>query len=288
MKLSQPVTDLIPARSSWRRYQAKPIDEKPRAALAAALEASPPGPFGSKTRFELLAATEEDRNALRGLGTYGFIRDAPGFLVGAVAEGHKDMEDFGFVMESLILFATDLDLGTCWLGGTFNRSAFAKKIRLGSKEVVPAVAAVGHPTNRRGAVDKLIRWGAGSKNRKPWEALFFSGELGVPLSSDTAGDLAEPLEMVRLAPSASNKQPWRIVKVRGEPTLHLYLERTPGYGSDSKMVDVADLQRVDMGIAMSHLSLTARAAGLTGEWIEAPPEQGPLPEHTEYIATWTG
>ena len=36
------------------------------------------------------------------------------------------------------------------------------------------------------------------------------------------------LEMVRRGPSASNKQPWRVVRA-GE-RWHLYLQRTRGYG----------------------------------------------------------
>jgi nitroreductase len=287
MKLTRPVREVITARSSRRRYETRPIEQAARRQLEDVLATGLSGPFDSATRFELVAASDGDSAALKGLGTYGFIRNPAGFVVGAVRSGDKDMEDFGFVMESIILLATDLELGTCWLGGTFTKSEFSKRIGVGPGETVPAVCSIGHSTVRRGAVERMIRFGAGSKKRKPWEELFFSGELGVPLSQETAGDFADVLEMVRIAPSASNKQPWRILKERGEQRFHLLLERTPGYGKDAKLVDVADLQRIDMGIAMCHFQLSVDELGIEGRWSVSSPELGALPPGTEYIASWS-
>jgi nitroreductase len=91
--------------------------------------------------------------------------------------------------------------------------------------------------------------------------------------------------MVRLGPSASNKQPWRFV--RQASAWHLYLHRTPGYGKGiSSLSATADLQRVDMGIAMSHFALTARESGLEGGWHVDDPGIAPPDEHIEYVATW--
>ena len=47
--------------------------------------------------------------------------------------------------------------------------------------------------------------------RLPFEELFFDGTFDNPLSKERAGNLAQPLEMVRLSPSAVNKQPWRVI-----------------------------------------------------------------------------
>jgi hypothetical protein len=62
-----------------------------------------------------------------------------------------------------------------------------------------------------------------------------------------------------MAPSATNKQPWRIV--RDGAAWHFYLRRTKGYGKGSALFTVlriADLQRVDLGIAIRHFELVAR------------------------------
>jgi hypothetical protein len=206
--------------------------------------------------------------------------------VGAVKKIEMALEDYGYLMERIILFATDLDLGTCWMGGTFNKSNFARKIAADDDELVPAVTPIGCITENRGMRDRLIRLGAGSKKRLPREILFFHGSFDTPLSETDAGNYAVPLEMVRLGPSASNKQPWRIVKEKGRPVFHLFLQRTRGYDKNSERFQTADLQRLDMGIAMCHLELTAKELNLEGKWEKSGPPAIQLPERTHYIATW--
>ena len=283
---SKPITEIIPQRFSCRTYLETPIDEGTRQRLLDFMDTRQSGPFGSRPRFGLVAATEQDRRALRGLGTYGFIRGASGFILGAVEPAEKDLEDYGYLMERIILFATDLDLGTCWLGGTFTQSSFARKISLTGDEVMPAVASIGYIADPEKARDGFIRQYAGAHHRRAWKNLFFDRQFGVPLAPEDAGHYAAPLEMVRLAPSASNKQPWRIV--RDSSAWHFYLGRTPGYrqGFFQVLLNLVDLQRIDLGIAMCHFELTAREAGLQGEWaIEEPGIEKP-DGLTEYTVSW--
>ena len=259
--MQRAVTEVIRARSSWRSYDDRRIAAEARTALEAALAAPPAGPFGGRVRLALVENTVAGDGKL---GTYGVIRGAREFLVGAVPDGDRAMEDYGYVFEWVLLTATDLGLATCWLGGTFDRGAFGRAVAVASGESMPAVSPVGYAASRRGMIDSVFRFVAGSKKRKPWDALFFDGGFETPLPHARAEDYGETLEMVRLAPSASNKQPWRIVRDAG--AWHFYLERTAGYG---RLFPV-DLQRVDMGIAMCHFALTAREAGLGGEWVDEP------------------
>ncbi|MDD5309196.1 MAG: nitroreductase family protein [Deltaproteobacteria bacterium] len=271
------IEDVIRRRCSWRTYDGRPLDDDKRAALAAFMAALGPAPFGSKTRFALVDAppgTEEVK------GTYGVVTGAHTFIVGAVQDGSRALEDFGHQMELIVLKATDLKLATCWLGGTLRRDAFGSSIGVHGGEIVPAVSPVGVSATRRALVDSALRLMAASRTRKPWEELFFDGRFGAPLSTEVAGDLATPLEMLRLAPSASNKQPWRVVVENGD--AHLFLERTKGYAA---MVAV-DLQRLDMGIAMCHFALAARSVGLDGAW-QTHHVSLHMPARTEYCATWT-
>jgi nitroreductase len=285
MRYSKPVTEIIERRYSCRTYEETPIEDTLRRQLESFLASNDSGPFSAPTRFKLVAATPEDSDALRGLGTYGFIRGATGFILGAVSGGDKSLEDFGYRMEDAILYATALDLGTCWLGGTFSKSAFGAKMDLREGEVMPCVVSVGYISHQRGVVDRLIRRQAGSNSRRAWNQLFFDRQFGVPLLPEAAGAYAEALEMVRLGPSASNKQPWRVV--RGPGAWHFYLQRAPGYlqGMDGLFV-VADLQRVDMGIALCHFELSAREAGLPGRWIVDEPDVAKPADRTEYTASW--
>jgi len=286
MDFTSSMCDLIRQRRSCRKFQEKPLAEEARRSLESFLAASGRGPFGGCARFALLAATAEDRTALKGLGTYGFIDGAAGFIAGAIDQGPKALEDYGFLMERAILLATDLGLGTCWLGGTFSKSSFARKIGLTGGELMPAVTAVGYPVEASFSKDRIRRM-AGSNSRRPPEELFFDAAFGAPLSPADAGAYAGPLEMVRWAPSASNRQPWRIVRT---PTgWHFYLARTKGYGKGTLLFAVlrlADLQSVDMGIAMCHFELAAREAGLAGDWVIEDPGIATPRAGLEYTATW--
>jgi len=284
--LQKPITELIRQRYSCRAYQGKPIDEDRQRLISDFLSLKSVGPLGTRARFVLVAATDRDRQSLKGLGAYGIIRGAPGFIVGAAERAPRDLEDYGYLLEHAVVFATDLGLGTCWLGGTFSRSGFAKKIAVTAREVMPAVAAVGYIAEES-KLGNWIRKRAGSDLRFPWESLFFDERFGESLTPDRAGLYAEPLEMVRLAPSASNKQPWRIV--RAGDVWHFFLQRTKGYGEGSllfRLLHLADLQRVDMGIAMCHFELTARELGLMGHWVIDEPAVKKPDENTEYTVSW--
>ena len=286
MEFNQSITKVIQQRYSCRTYLKKNIADDLRKQLKEFAASSQDGPLGSRCRFKLIAAKEGDSNALRGLGTYGFIKNAPGYMVGATQNGAKSLEDFGYLMEKIILFATDRGLGTCWLGGTFNRSRFARKISASKNEIIPSVASVGYKAPRPRKFDQLIRQEASSDSRRPWEWLFFDEGFDTPLDQQAAGEFAHPLEMVRLGPSASNLQPWRIIKVG--KNLHFYLKRKLGYhdSSAAKLLRTADLQRVDMGIAMCHFEVTAHELGLTGQWIVNDPNLEVPDALTEYSFSW--
>ncbi|MGB8212949.1 MAG: nitroreductase family protein [Anaerolineales bacterium] len=281
-----PIIDTIRQRFSCRMFHTRPIEATKQQDLQAFMDSLPAGPFGARPRFRLVAATKADRAVLHGLGTYGFIRGATGFIIGAVEPGGKYLEDYGYLMEAIILHATHLRLGTCWLGGTFTRSRFAKKIDLGSGETIPAVTAVGEFIDPEQARQGLISGGADAGSRLPWDTLFSDMQSGKPLDRATAGAYAMPLSMVRIAPSASNKQPWRVVK--DGQRWHFYLQRTPGYRRDPLkiLLDLCDLQRLDMGIALCHFELTAREMGLAGHWAVDEPLNLASGAKTEYVASW--
>jgi nitroreductase len=280
------IVDTMNLRFSCRTYSGEALGEADRARLAAAAEAMKSGPFGSSLRFRLVAAAPGDERALKRLGTYGTIRGASAFIIGAARQGPRYLEDYGYAMERLILEATALGMGTCWIGGFFRRGAFARRIGASRGERLPAVTSVGHIPDRAAAEAGFMRRSVGGSRRKPWEVLFSDGELGRPLTPESAGPYAEAVEMVRRAPSASNRQPWRIVKSGAD--WHFFIRRTPGYPPrfGKILLGLEDLQRVDAGIALCHFELTARERGLAGRWtVRRPPPDVP-DEMTEYSATW--
>ncbi len=287
MLYSQPVTEIIDKRFSCRTCTGALITDDERRRLSDFLTTISVGPLGAPVRFKLIAATEQDLKALKGLGTYGFIKGAKGFIVGAVGNSENNLEDFGYMMESAILFATDMGLGTCWLGGSFTRGKFAKKISATPEEIVPAVTSVGYIL-KKVQPGVTIRQIVGGHNRYPWQYMFFRGKFGVPLSQDEAGPYAALLEMVRIGPSASNKQPWRIIKDGN--VWHFYMQRTKGCGDSLtfRLLKIADLQRVDMGIAMCHFEMAASELGLKGRWELNEPKIEKPDMRCEYTVSWIG
>jgi len=115
----------------------------------------------------------------------------------------------------------------------------------------------------------------------PWEQLFFEADCKTPLRRQDVGKLTHVFEMVRLSPSASNKQPWRLV-LDGN-SVHFFLKRSKGYRKSM----FSDLQRIDMGIAMCHFEAACKELNISATW----KIQNPLDdtcEHWEYLSTWVG
>ena len=84
---------------------------------------------------------------------------------------------------------------------------------------------------------------------------------------------------MRLAPSAVNKQPWRVAVCGNE--AHFYEKQSKGYVSG----DGWDIQKIDMGIALCHFELTAKECGLDVAFEIAEPELHPG-DDTHYIASY--
>ena len=271
-----PVAELIRRRCSWRTYDGRPLEDAQKGLLQSFINTLEPPPISNRIRMAVL---DEPAGKAGVKGTYGIVRGASTFLVGVAPQGSQSLEDFGYVFEAALLRATDLGLGTCWMGGTFSRTVFSERVGLEPGEVVPAISPVGYHADRRGAVDAFFRFSAGSAKRKPWQELFFERDCTTPLTGAAAGAFSQALEMVRLAPSAANKQPWRLI-VDGD-AVHFLLERTAGFAG----LWAVDLQRIDMGIAMCHFELSAREAGLAGRWESRVPGLT-LPRRGEYIISW--
>lgn len=99
------------------------------------------------------------------------------------------------------------------------------------------------------------------------------------LTPEHAGQFRDALEMVRLAPSATNKQPWRTV-VCGD-VVHFYEKKAKGMSNN----ELGDIQKVDMGIALAHFDLTLKEAGVNGCFVARDPGFD-IEDTIEYIVTY--
>ncbi len=65
-----------------------------------------------------------------------------------------------------------------------------------------------------------------------------------------------------------------------ENIIHFYLKRSKGIGKEGKL----DIQMVDMGIALCHFSLTAKAYGFKIEFVQEEPKLSA--DDMEYIGAY--
>jgi nitroreductase len=255
------IIETIRTRKSVRTYDGRSVPDDLKRDILASIPAK--GPFGTSVR--LVWVTETDPDRIRELGTYGMIQGASDFLAGLVRRdaGDRGFLDFGYCFETAILSATSLGLGTCWLGGTFNRGGFARKAGADSDEMVCAASPVGWPAIHRSFIESASRFVVAADRRRPFSDLFFEEDGITPLQADPV--TANILECVRLAPSATNKQPWRIVRSGGE--FRFYCAQDSVY----KRV-FSFIQTVDLGIAMRHFEAAAGMSSWKGGWKEGRPE----------------
>ena len=169
-------------------------------------------------------------------------------------------------------------MNTVWLAGTLDRKAFSKAMELRDDEVLPCVSPLGYPASKRSLRETLMRKGVGADSRLPGEKLFFDGAFGTPLIGKALEPWNDLMELVRWAPSAVNKQPWRVVAKDGR--FHFCLKHDKGYTSDA----VGDMQKIDVGIALCHFVLGAKEKGLAAAVTVADPGIS-VPADVEYIAT---
>ena len=188
-------------------------------------------------------------------------------------------EAFGYSFEILVLYAQSLGIGTTWIGGTMNREAFERAMALGADEMMPCVSPLGYPAAKLSLREAMMRRGVKADSRFRFEELFFDAD-GAPLTEAAAGRLREPLELVRLAPSAVNKQPWRVIVSGGD--AHFYKKADRGFVSAA----AGDLQKVDLGIALCHFALGAQEAGLELRLSLDDPKLAAAGD-MEHIATWS-
>lgn len=277
MEFQQSVLKLIKMRKSFRSFNGISIENSSLQKLddyvaVISKEAN------IKVRFILVNDSESKVKPVNKLGTYGFITGARSFIVGILDKEEKDALEFGYLFEKIILFSTDLGLQTCWLGGTFNKSDFQHYVNLLETEFIPIVSPVGYKKEKPRFLESVMRTFIGADRRKPWNEIFFDGNIKNPLSENSAASYQVPLEMVRLGPSASNKQPWRIIKDKN--AFHFFLCRTNRYG-----VTFYDLQKNDMGIAKCHFELSVNELGLKGKWQEL--NNIDTSSGWEYISSWS-
>ena len=201
------------------------------------------------------------------------------YIAGKMKRAPHAEEAFGFGFERVVLFAQSKGIGTTWIAGTMDRKAFERAVELEAGEVMPCISPLGYPAKKMALKEIMMRKGVKADSRLAFEELFFEGGFDTPIPAERAGELKDTLEMVRWAPSAVNRQPWRLV-VCGD-TVHFFEK----HGKSFISADGWDLQKIDVGIAMCHFVCGMEERGCTPEFFLEDPGFD-RPAYTDYVASF--
>ncbi|MDR1791553.1 MAG: nitroreductase family protein [Propionibacteriaceae bacterium] len=260
------IVEAIQARRSTRAYDNAPLTAEDHDAVAQFIAQTAP-PFGVQARVELI---HHDFGMERQkLGSYGSVKGACDFMGLIHRPGPLAAEGAAYWFEQVVLHCTSLGLGTCWLAG-FTHSSFSKHVTLEADEKLAYASPVGYVGGVKPLFERLKLFDSEKAHitKKPFETLFLRPD-GSGLTAAEAGRYAEPLELTRIAPSAKNQQPFRVM---------LDGERLHFYAMDGLFA------HTDLGIAMCHFEQSARFLGIEGGFEVLP--DAPGGPDLEYVISW--
>jgi nitroreductase len=270
----------IEARKSTRTFQKEPLSSIDLGKISNYLIRSENlvGPFGHQFEFELLIEPEEREKDQ--IGTYGFIKNPQGYILGSSIIETKSLFDYAFVLENIVLYLTTIGVGTCWLGGRFRKQEAMSHLSLAENEIIPALTPVGYPQENQRLKERIIRTVLQARKRKLEKQLFFYKEFGRPLG-DRAEEFRQALHYVRIGPSAQNKQPWRLVFGSDLSQVHFYVTNPL---ADHPLY-MCEPQYLDIGIAYNHFKAGLDEIDILGNLIIDEPDID-IPDGFFYITSW--
>ena len=226
--------DYISKRKSVRKYARESLDKR---VISEILEfAGNAEPLHKEIKTKIAVVSREDVNVFLPV-------ISPHYLMMTSEESEGYLENAGFLLQQVDLFLSSKGFGSCYVGMALP----SKEARKMSELKFVIFMAFGRPE------EPLHRDGHSQFRRKGLEEIIDIPELLDDIDSfDAVTDL---LESVRLAPSATNNQPWFLVS--GKDKLDFYCVKL----GPIKSIGYRKMNKIDMGIALCHCALAAAHAG---------------------------
>jgi nitroreductase len=209
---------------------------------------------------------------------YGMIQGHNTYLLGTSKATTNSRINYGYLLEKILLKATEIGISSCWIG--YFDSSYFNEITVEKGFEIPGIIILGYPKEKQTNLDKFIRFTSNASKRKECTELFFNYNSQLPLNTGVIQEYADSLEMVRLAPSSGNTQPWRIFFDDKAREFHFFKKPI------NKRYEEKGLHDIDMGIALSHFELTSSFNNLSGTWIKYPKNNVNSIDNLQYIMTW--
>jgi hypothetical protein len=219
----------IAVRKSRRTYNDIPLSDHEVQVLTNFIEAYN---IQASLSFQLIINQPELFGGF--IKSYGMLSGVRNFIVVAGPSNDPDLhEKLGYYGELLVLEATRLNLGTCWVGGSFDKHSVLRLVA--ASDTLVAVIAIGNVEGRFSPKETFIR--GLTHLKKTANAKFFETDGSQPEWFDSA------IDAVAKAPSAVNQQPVVFVVKHGAITAKLRIHNA--------------FSRVDFGIAKAHFQLAS-------------------------------
>ncbi|WP_320129894.1 nitroreductase family protein [uncultured Sphaerochaeta sp.] len=217
----------IEHRKSIRTYSTEPIADKTREYLINKIEEI------NKESGLHISWVDDAGDIFSTFKSYGMFKNVGSVLV---VKGLKEVPDLseraGYFGEQLVLEATSLGLGTCWIAGTYDKKN--SLLSVGQGETILSLISIGNIADNQSLKQKIIH----TLKRKTLAVEKFYTAEGVVPTWFTKG-----IEAVQKAPSAINSQ-----RVRFKYGQEKVTASVPG----SRATDP-----IDMGIAKFHFAVIA-------------------------------
>jgi len=209
---------------------------------------------------------------------YGMIQGHKTYVLGVSKSNPNSRLNYGYLMEKVVLKATEMGISSCWVG-YFDQSYF-KEVMLDDGFEIPSILIIGYAEEKQSVGERLVRMTIKAHKRNDWKHLFFNYKTKLALTADLIPDYNDSLEMLRLAPSSGNSQPWRIFYDESEQEFHFFKKPI------NKRYDEMGLHDIDLGIAMAHFELTSINNGLSGIWIKHQADRMHSSLDMHYTMSW--
>ncbi|MDE6268194.1 MAG: nitroreductase family protein [Muribaculaceae bacterium] len=258
------VIEAMKERRSVRTYDGRGLTENQRKAMLQAIAESN-SPFGGHLTIRMKKFNLKDGYKPT---TYGMIKGAGDFFLLGYGNDDASMLTAGYQFEQVVLKAWENGLGTCWIAATFKGTDFETGEMWPEGEELKIVSPVGVAA-KKSMMEKIARFTVGSQKRKPMDELFFFEDFKHAIPEDNR--FREALEMMRLAPSSTNSQPWRAL-VAGNK-VHFYA------------APKSKLCILDTGIGICHFHETEKYKGTNGEFMHVADAPGGQ-EGWQYVTTY--
>lgn len=217
--------DAIIARRAVRTYTTEPVKDSVLAELRRFMGTIKPLHSSIKTSISILSREDFARSY-----STMFVPNAQHYIVIRSVKKEGYLENAGFIGEQIVLFLTEMDIGSCWVG-----SARPKNGDESGK--LPYVISICF-----GRADNAPRRGSPEEAKRKL--------IHEIVMSKINSDLLPLLEAGRLAPSALNLQPVRYIT---ESTNIFVYRKRPFIGIRA----LDEMQCIDVGVAMANIYIAS-------------------------------